>query len=350
MSDVFISYKREDEARIYRLVQALQKHGLSVWWDRGLPGGEEWRANVEHALSAAKCVIVVWTHASVGPDGGFVRDEAARGRERGILVPVCIDRISPPLGFGELHNVDLSHWGGLRPNNASMLDLVAAIQAKTEGRPVPPARGPLTLLHRAAAMGSVAALVASVWGIGTNVLGAQQRLCAVPLGQPFISDTCGALGLGQRPTKEERIAWSTRTAGSCSALRIHIQRFPNGAYRSIAADQLSARRVSFDEQWVTAAQPLPIYVDRDAPTSSSEHAARAAALARGRSSAERLCAGFAATGQHRVKQTDVEAQEWHCSSIEGGTVCGFEGRAICTLDERQQVEQESCASGDTDSF
>lgn len=49
MTDIFLSYKREDEARVARLVQALEGAGLSLWWDRGLPGSEEWRANIETA-------------------------------------------------------------------------------------------------------------------------------------------------------------------------------------------------------------------------------------------------------------------------------------------------------------
>jgi len=46
MSDVFVSYKREDEVRVAPLVHALEAAGLDVWWDRGLPGGESWRANI----------------------------------------------------------------------------------------------------------------------------------------------------------------------------------------------------------------------------------------------------------------------------------------------------------------
>ena len=40
MNEVFVSCKREDEARAGRLVQALEGTGLSVWWARGLSGGE----------------------------------------------------------------------------------------------------------------------------------------------------------------------------------------------------------------------------------------------------------------------------------------------------------------------
>ena len=80
MSDVFISYKREDEVRVARLARALEQAGLAVWWDRGLPGAESWRENIASALHAAKCVLVVWSHGSVGVEGAFVRDEAGAAR------------------------------------------------------------------------------------------------------------------------------------------------------------------------------------------------------------------------------------------------------------------------------
>ena len=44
MNEIFVSYKREDEPRVGRLVRALEDAGFSVWWDRGLGGGESWRA------------------------------------------------------------------------------------------------------------------------------------------------------------------------------------------------------------------------------------------------------------------------------------------------------------------
>ena len=57
MSEIFISYKREDEVRVGRLAKALQDAGLSIWWDRSLAGGENWRSQIENELDAAKCVI-----------------------------------------------------------------------------------------------------------------------------------------------------------------------------------------------------------------------------------------------------------------------------------------------------
>ena len=132
MTDIFLSYKREDEARVGRLVRALEKAGLAVWWDRRLPGGESWRTNVGNELDKAKCVIVAWTHESTGPAGDFVRDEAGEAKARGILVPVLLEPgVHPPLGFGEIQSIDLSHWRG-NARDPFFLDLVAACQAKLE--------------------------------------------------------------------------------------------------------------------------------------------------------------------------------------------------------------------------
>jgi len=58
MTDVFISYKREDEARVAPIVEGLRAAGLSVWWDRDISGGEAWRQSISEQLEAARCVIV----------------------------------------------------------------------------------------------------------------------------------------------------------------------------------------------------------------------------------------------------------------------------------------------------
>ena len=39
MSDIFISYKREDQATARKLADALEKEGLSVWWGPKAKGG-----------------------------------------------------------------------------------------------------------------------------------------------------------------------------------------------------------------------------------------------------------------------------------------------------------------------
>jgi TolB-like protein len=131
MSDVFVSYKTEDRPRVAPLVAALESDGFTVWWDTQIAAGSEWRQDIQEQLDAAGCVIVVWSKRSVGPEGRFVRDEANRAQRRGSYLPVRIDRVEPPLGFGELHAIQLQGWKGARadPRYRALLDAVRAVIA-----------------------------------------------------------------------------------------------------------------------------------------------------------------------------------------------------------------------------
>jgi hypothetical protein len=98
MADVFISYASEDRNRVRPLAEALQSRGFNVWWDRSLAAGQDYTAVIEKELKGAKAVIVVWTQSSSAST--FVRDEAGRARDEGRLVPVLLDQVQLPLGFG----------------------------------------------------------------------------------------------------------------------------------------------------------------------------------------------------------------------------------------------------------
>jgi serine/threonine-protein kinase len=111
-TDLFVSYKAEDRARVKPLVDALEAEGFSVWWDVHIGGGTNWREDIEEHLDAAKCVIVAWTKRSVAREGNFVRDEATRAQRRGTYLPVRIDAVDPPLGFGEVQALPLIGWKG----------------------------------------------------------------------------------------------------------------------------------------------------------------------------------------------------------------------------------------------
>jgi len=112
MWDVFVSYKAEDRSRVEPLVEALEAEGLSVWWDARVGGGEAWREAIAEHLEAARCVIVVWSKRSTGPEGRFVRDEASRAQGKGTYLPITIDKVQPPLGFGEMQALSLAGWKG----------------------------------------------------------------------------------------------------------------------------------------------------------------------------------------------------------------------------------------------
>src|SRR4051794_29852742 len=114
MTDLFVSYKAEDRARIAPLVRALEQDGFAVWWDAHVGTGDQWRESIAEQLDAARLIIVVWSRHSIGPNGQFVRDEATRALRRGAYFPIRIDRVDPPLGFGENQALDLTRWKGDR--------------------------------------------------------------------------------------------------------------------------------------------------------------------------------------------------------------------------------------------
>jgi hypothetical protein len=116
MADIFISYSRKDLARVRILADALSIHGWSVWWDRQIPAGRTFDQVIADALSEARCVIVVWSKESIGSD--WVREEAEEGRRRDILIPVLIDGVRPPLGFGRIQAADLGDWNGTQTGEA----------------------------------------------------------------------------------------------------------------------------------------------------------------------------------------------------------------------------------------
>jgi tetratricopeptide (TPR) repeat protein len=133
MADVFISYASEDRARVRPLAEALQQRGFSVWWDRSLVAGQDYSAIIERELRNAKAVVVTWTQSSALST--FVRDEAGRARDQGRLVPVLLDAVEIPLGFGSFQAEDFTRWNG-GANAPQMQILVETIKAKIEGRDV----------------------------------------------------------------------------------------------------------------------------------------------------------------------------------------------------------------------
>ena len=163
-SDVFLSYKAEDRARLLPLVDALEAEGFSVWWDAHIGGGTNWHEDIEQHLDGAKCVLVVWSKRSIGHDGQFVRDEARRAQRRDAYVPVCFDGVEPPLGFGEIQAVPLKSWKGDR-SDRQFRAVVDAVRSHVSGEPASHSH-----VHSHEPRVSRRAAIAGGVGIGTIVL------------------------------------------------------------------------------------------------------------------------------------------------------------------------------------
>lgn len=137
MHSVFLSYAREDCDRAKTVAAAFEDAGLSIWWDRRIDAGSEYSKEIEQALKSARAVVVLWSRSAV--DSPWVRDEAAKGRDSGKLVPASFDGIEAPLGFGQFHTIDLS---SRRWRRKPLDELVAATARKLQGERDGPASAP----------------------------------------------------------------------------------------------------------------------------------------------------------------------------------------------------------------
>lgn len=104
MSDVFISYARDDRALAQALADDLSRRGFRVWWDVELVGADDFHDVILEALGKAKAAVVIWSKSSV--KSKFVRDEARFALHYNKLVAVRtpdLDVLEIPFGFQGQH-------------------------------------------------------------------------------------------------------------------------------------------------------------------------------------------------------------------------------------------------------
>ena len=112
MSDIFLSYAREDLKAAAPIVQTLEGKKwsgvLGSTYTRQAKFGE---TCLSRSYLGVECVVVLWSRTSVSSD--WVLEEAEYGRGRRILIPVLIEvAVQPPLGFRAIQAADLSRWTG----------------------------------------------------------------------------------------------------------------------------------------------------------------------------------------------------------------------------------------------
>jgi len=110
MVDVFISYSRDNKARVADIAAAVTAAGYDVWWDAELPPHRSYGDVITEKIGSAKAAIVVWSHASAQSE--WVRAEADVARNQKKLVQTAIDDVMPPLPFNQIQFADLRDWTG----------------------------------------------------------------------------------------------------------------------------------------------------------------------------------------------------------------------------------------------
>jgi hypothetical protein len=128
VSDIFLSYSKEDRGFVERLSAAFESMGWSVWWDHNLEPGQDFSGQIETQIDAARLVVVLWSRSSVQKD--FVKNEARAGNARKALFPALIERdVVIPIDFNHLQAPSLIGWEG-RASEESFSNIETAIRTR----------------------------------------------------------------------------------------------------------------------------------------------------------------------------------------------------------------------------
>ena len=107
---VFLSYSHEDRDRARQIAELLTVSGFNVWWDPEIRTGRNYQDAIEESIRSARCVVVLWSAASVA--SRFVRSEADEANERNVLLPVMLEPVRLPLAFRLLQTENFTGWDG----------------------------------------------------------------------------------------------------------------------------------------------------------------------------------------------------------------------------------------------
>ena len=347
MADIFISYKKEDAGRVVRIVEGLRAEGFSVWWDHGITPGAQWDQTIQNELTSAKAVIAIWSEQSVSAP--WVKEEAGVGKSRGILLPIRIDDVDPPLGFSLIQMGDLIGWSGDTKDSHWRL-VLAALRAivsgeRPQGLEAPPRRrGRSALLPTIMALAVLVAIAVGALlyfnnnavqkGAGTS--GANVGSVSAVQPPSVTAPPAGA------PSASEQSAWDQAVASQTrQAFQNYLVLYPNGAYANRVRDVLLTCRMVTREVW----QPGRVgQVIRgvNATVAPTEPAACQAARDNARANGERACRGIAANDGYRNGQVSFTEAPCTCQQTPGGYFCNADPAYSCSWEMRTQQQAEIC--------
>jgi hypothetical protein len=274
--------------------------------------------------------------------------------KKGRLVSVLIRSATIPSYLAPHPVVDMAAWRGSKENlryKYLLNKLVEAHSGISSSLKLP--QTALTLISQLHAariwwnrnryIAWTLTLLSLAFASAMTILSVQNNLCSINFNQPSLSDLCGSLGLGEKPTRVERLAWEARPTGSCDALRTHIERFPEGALRAAAADMLDGRRSIVEEAWVPDEQRLPVFVPIGVGFSGVEEA-RSDAKERGLGQSMMLCEGAASSTAYRMISSSFEGKLETCDVTVSGHFCSLEGFAVCRLERSVKLTKDVCGA------
>ena len=94
--DVFISYSRENQQEVIKLVEYLREQGVAVWMDESdIHGATMWTKEIVEAIRASSVFILAISRHSTGSKNVFKELALASEREK-IILPIYLEQCDIP--------------------------------------------------------------------------------------------------------------------------------------------------------------------------------------------------------------------------------------------------------------
>ena len=122
-NDVFLSYRRTDQALAQSLVESLQRQGVRVWWDQMIEGGEDWREAIVENLTAARSLVILFSEECNTSKQLKKELSIADGLDKEVN-PVLIEDTKPKGHY--LYELSARNWLRVFPNPETKMDESAA--------------------------------------------------------------------------------------------------------------------------------------------------------------------------------------------------------------------------------
>lgn len=131
--EIFISYRRADQAKARLLHALLKQRGIDAWYDGLLGPGEDWRQKTAQALEQAPIFVLLFSRIASESDD-ISKELAAATFSKKLIVPVRIENIKPSGAF--LYELASRNWtDAYEDAEASFADLADKLAALVKGGP-----------------------------------------------------------------------------------------------------------------------------------------------------------------------------------------------------------------------
>jgi TIR domain len=105
--EIFISYRRADQAWARLLQAQLQAEGVEAWYDAQVGAGQDWRIATAKALKASQ-IFVLLSSSNAAESTDIAKELAAAVQEKKLVVPVRLENIAPKGAF--LYELASRNW------------------------------------------------------------------------------------------------------------------------------------------------------------------------------------------------------------------------------------------------